>query len=50
MGQDTQRKRIVWIGTARTDLCNLQAEPRKACGDELALVQNGEMPTDWKAS
>jgi phage-related protein len=49
MGQNVQRKPIVWIGNARTDLCNFPAEPRKACGGELAMIQNGEMPSDWKA-
>jgi phage-related protein len=48
MGQNKERKRIVWMGTALADICAFPAEPRKECGDELALVQAGEMPTDWK--
>jgi phage-related protein len=48
MKKKAQRKKIVWIGSALADICDFPAVSRKECGDELALVQAGEMPTDWK--
>ncbi len=42
------RKKIVRMGSALGDMREFPLVARKDCGDELALVQAGEMPNNWK--
>lgn len=42
-------KPLVWLGTARADVRQFPANARRAAGFELRLVQQGVMPSDWKA-
>lgn len=41
-------KRVAWIGTAKRDLLATAREVRQAVGRELARVQHGLDPVDWK--
>lgn len=41
-------KEIDWRGTSREDLIAFPEEVRRTAGFELAKVQHGLYPTDWK--
>jgi phage-related protein len=41
-------KPIVWIGTSRGDLRALSEDVRGKAGSELRVIQEGEMPKDFK--
>jgi phage-related protein len=39
---------VVWIGTSKKDLQSFPKGAQKPIGDELQLIQYGEMPTNTK--
>ena len=41
-------KRIQWLGTSLNAVREFPADARNLAGQELRLVQNGLMPTDFK--
>lgn len=41
-------KPITWLGTSRTDLRALPEDVRLKAGSELRVVQEGDMPKDFK--
>lgn len=41
-------KPIIWMGGSREDLRDFPTEARRQAGHELAKVQHGENPGDWK--
>lgn len=42
------RKRILWVGNARKDLAELPDAIKENVGHQLWLLQNGQMPVDFK--
>ena len=42
-------KRIQWLGTSLNTIREFPENARKLLGQELRLVQNGLMPTDFKS-
>ncbi len=41
-------KPVKWLGTSRKDIKAFSPEARQIAGQELALVQHGLDPSDWK--
>ena len=41
-------KALVWVGSSREDIRALSREVRRELGFDLRLVQQGEMPRNWK--
>jgi phage-related protein len=41
-------KPIIWMGSSKDDLRDFPPEARQEAGHELAKVQYGEEPVDWK--
>lgn len=41
-------KSIVWMGSSKTDLLAFAPDARREAGYQLAKVQRGEEPGDWK--
>ena len=48
MGAADNDKEIRWVGSSYADLLNFPKAPRKEAGFQLAKVQAGLEPTDWK--
>lgn len=42
-------KTLAWLGTSLSDVRAFPPEARRASGYQLRRVQQGLMPTDWKA-
>lgn len=42
-------KRLAWLGTSLADIRAFPSGARRAAGYQLRRVQQGLMPTDWKA-
>jgi phage-related protein len=41
-------KRLLWLGSSRSDVGNFPADARQRAGYQLYLVQSGFEPHDWK--
>jgi len=39
---------LIWVGSSLDDIRDFPATARQRAGFELALVQSGAMPSDWK--
>ena len=48
MGPADSEKEIRWVGTSYDDLLAFPKAPRQEAGFQLAKVQAGLEPTDWK--
>jgi phage-related protein len=45
----TTSKRLLWVDTALADITKFPAPVRREAGFQLAKVEGGESPDDWKA-
>ncbi len=43
-----EQKPIEWLGSSKQDLRDFPVMARQRAGYQLALIQDGEEPVDWK--